>query len=412
MKTSSHETQSKQLHQAFPCISIETTDELMSRDLLHIEDNEWRLGDETNGTTRRFSNRKWKRADNLGEKWHKLIGLDDVVRNDRKYVLFVIEGSTDALAAAEIANRSAILPQTGIVCALGSGYRPIRVELKQLCGRWVGVIGDNDAAGIATTQIVSSTLRDLGVDHAIWNWSRCSTKEKDLFGWLASSGKPDLGSLCENFFTPLSPSYRSTLQPFNRSTTETAGIGADEQLGIVAPYIVRKRGTGNAMSFALARAIKHRKLDVQDINKIFQLWFAKSRALLPPDAEEDESLGTFYRQLKRVRFTEPALQAACHRASSAKPPFIPARDGDDALAKLAALCRELQRDARDRPFICPVNVAQQFLGLRWPSQANYLLHVLEEEKVIECFDRGAPNKPGQKGKPTLWLYKLSIDDTP
>lgn len=132
--------------------------------------------------------------------------------------------------------------------------------------------------------------------------------------------------------------------------------------------------------------------------------------MLPPDADESESLQTFYRQLKRVRFTEPALKAACERGRCARPPFIPARDGDEELAKLAALHRELQRDAGDRPYICPVNVAQAFLNLRWPSQANYLNHVLEEEKVIECVERGAPNKPGQKGKPTFWQYRLSLDE--
>jgi hypothetical protein len=174
-------------------------------------------------------------------------------------------------------------------------------------------------------------------------------------------------------------------------------------------FIVTKQGTGNSMSFQLARAIKPKNTSMNNIEEIFGLWFAKSRRLLPPDADESESLQTFYRQLKRVRFTDTALEAACERAKRSKPPFIPARDGDVELAKLAALCRELQRDALDRLFICPVNVVQRFLNLRWPSQANYLLHVLETEHVIECVDRGAPNKLGQKGKSTKWKYKLSLD---
>jgi hypothetical protein len=148
---------------------------------------------------------------------------------------------------------------------------------------------------------------------------------------------------------------------------------------------------------------------MRDIDKIFLLWFAKSRPLLPPDADESESLQTFYRQLKRARFTSTGLEAACERARTATPPFIPARDGDTEIGRLAALCRELQRDSGNRPFICPVNVVQQFLGLRWPSQANYLLHVLEDEKVLACADRGAPNKKGVKGRPTMWLYELPVD---
>jgi hypothetical protein len=163
------------------------------------------------------------------------------------------------------------------------------------------------------------------------------------------------------------------------------------------------------MSFRLARAIKHRKFTTMDIESIFHLWFEKSRPLLPPDADESKSLPKFFDQLQRVRFTDSALKAACTRARTATPPFIPARDGDVEVGALAALCRELQRDAGDRAFICPVNVVKDFLNLRWPSQANWLLHELENEKVIECVDRGAPNTQGKKGKPTMWRYTLATD---
>jgi len=31
------------------------------------------------------------------------------------------------------------------------------------------------------------------------------------------------------------------------------------------------------------------------------------------------------------------------------------------------------------------------------------------EGVIECVDRGVPNRLGKKGKPTMWRYKLPLD---
>ncbi len=116
----------------------------------------------------------------------------------------------------------------------------------------------------------------------------------------------------------------------------------------------------------------------------------------------------FFDQLQRVRFTNAGLKAACERARTAELPLIPARDGDLQVAKLAALCRELQREAGARPFICPVGVVMQFLDLLWRSQAGWLLQVLEEEQVVECVDSGEPNKPGKKGKPTLWRYKCPL----
>jgi hypothetical protein len=157
---------------------------------------------------------KYKRADNSGAAWHRLVGLQDVVRNNRRQVLLVIEGSKDVLATAEIAHRLGALACVGIICALGSGYRPIRAELEQLCGRWVGVIGDNDAPGIETTQLVSCALADAGVEHGIWSWSKCETDAKDLYGWLVSQkgkNRPYLGT----FFSLFSPSPSSTIHPFN-----------------------------------------------------------------------------------------------------------------------------------------------------------------------------------------------------
>ena len=121
---------------------------------------------------------------------------------------------------------------------------------------------------------------------------------------------------------------------------------------------------------------------MRDIEAIARLWFTKSRHLLPPDADENKFVQKFFDKLQRVRFTDSGLKAACERARMAKLPFIPARDGDLEVAKLAALCRELQREAGDRPFICPVGVVLQFLSLQWRSQAGWLLQVVEEEQVM------------------------------
>jgi hypothetical protein len=415
---------------AHPCISEETVTELAERGLFTFDSEFWHFGDGNNGTSRQLDERqKFPRAHNSGEDWHRLIGLDDVVRHDRKYVLFVLEGSKDALAAAEIAFRMGILSQTGISCALGSGYRPIASEIQQLRGRRVGLIGDRDVSGNATLQLVSRALDDAGVEYGVWDWSDWAEKDKDFYDvittldsiagpgmkvFAANVTENPVSVPCDTTFSPLSsPSYTSPIQPFNPSTQQQLGelgegLSAEERLGIVVPFIVTKRGTGNAQSFGLARAIKNRKFSMIDIEAIFRLWFSKSRPFLPLDANETESLGKFYDQLQRVRFTDAGLKAACERARTANPPFIPARDGDVHVGKVAALCRELQRDAGQRGFICPVNAVQQFLSLRWPQQANYLLHVLEDEGVIECVDRGAPNEPGKKGKSTMWRYKLPM----
>ena len=414
----------------YPAISAATLSELVERGLLSWDSEFWRFGDKSNGTTRRLDGRKFTRADNSGADWHKLIGLAEVVRHDREYVLFPLEGSKDALAAAELAFRFGILGQLGIICALGSGYRPIAGELQQLRGRRVGLIGDRDAAGVETTGIVSRALDDAGVEHGIWEWKDWEDKgDKDLFDVLTtidSKGRAILkvapenlvdqdnqkSDPCNSFFSSLFPSHRSTVQPFNSSTQERE---AEEIIGVtieqfVAPHVVTQRGTGNRKSFDLARAIKatNANMAMSDITTIFDEWFGRSRRVLPSDADRDKSFQIFLRQLTRVRFMFSSLKKACEHARTAPPPFIAALDGNNEAMIVAGLCRELQRDAGDRGFICPVNVVQQFLNLRWPAQAHWLLHQLECNGVLECVDRGAPNTPGKKGKPTIWRYRLPI----
>jgi hypothetical protein len=399
-------------HQFEP-VSIETVEALIERGLFQLTDEEhWRFGDEHNGCTRRLDGRKWKRADNKGDDWHKLIGLSDVAANDRNHVVFVIEGSKDALAAAELAQRCGKLPDTGIVCGLGSGYRPITSELVQLRGRRVLLIGDNDAAGEECANIVAAAMLRHQVDFSVWDWSKYPETIKDIFELLADfpeQATTQFSGCLSTFLPPFSPSYVSPVQPFNPSTNKTRSTNKDELLGIVTPFVVTKKGTGNTMAFLLARSIKPKKLATMQIDEIHALWFKKSRHALPPGDDEAASLRKFHYQLSRVRFTDTALEAAIERATNAKPPFIPARDGDVQIERLAALCRELQRAAKDRAFICPVSVVQDFLNLRWSTEANRLLHELEDEGLIECADRGAPNRPGQKGKPTMWRYKLPLD---
>ena len=201
---------------AYPSISVETVDELVRRGLFHCSGDYWRFGDENNGTTRRLDGRKFTRADNSGADWHKLIGLADVVRHNRKDVLFVIEGSKDVLAAAELAFRSGILEETGVTCALGSGYRPIASEIEQLCSRRVELIGDQDAAGVETTSIVSRALHRAGVEHGIWDWSDWANRDdKDLFDVLITIDTDPSTPFFFSFFSSFPRFNSSTVQQFN-----------------------------------------------------------------------------------------------------------------------------------------------------------------------------------------------------
>jgi len=84
---------------------------------------------------------------------------------------------------------------------------------------------------------------------------------------------------------------------------------------------------------------------------------------------------------------------------------------DEGIGQLMELCEARQRDAGDSPFTCPVNELRRVLGMSHlhPSLVWWMFRVLEEEGVIECVDRGAPNMKGKKGKSTMWRYKFPMD---
>src|SRR5205807_7947412 len=88
----------------------------------------WRFGDMRNGCLRRLDGQPFDingqcvkaEAETKGDSWHRLIGLDDVLANDRREILLTPEGSKDSLAALHFADAEDTLSQIGVVAALGS----------------------------------------------------------------------------------------------------------------------------------------------------------------------------------------------------------------------------------------------------------------------------------------------------
>jgi hypothetical protein len=226
---------------------------------------------------------------------------------------------------------------------------------------------------------------------------------KDVFDLVQAhvESGDDIGRLYQSFLSFFLPSHHSTVQHINSSTLQQFNNSTqEEQCDLLAPFILTKPATGNFLAFALARAIRERQERTgvaptnSEIDALHQEWFTRSRSMLPHDADEEKSLRKFYRQLSRVRFLPSTLRAAMARARTLPLPDLP-KLSDDALL-VAALYRELQREAGDRAFICPVNTIVQFASLRWPEQARWIQTVLEKAEVIRCVDRGSPHVAGER----------------
>src|SRR5437764_2150651 len=132
----------------------------------------WRFGDTRNGCLRRLDGQPFEingqrvkaEAETKGESWHRLIGLDDVLANDRREILLTPEGSKDALAALHFADAEARLSQIGVVAALGASVKPLPDDVEKFRGRRVRIFGDADPAGECAAERIGQQLARLAAE--------------------------------------------------------------------------------------------------------------------------------------------------------------------------------------------------------------------------------------------------------
>src|SRR5262249_45098103 len=108
-------------------------------------------------------------AENRGEAWHRLIGLDGVVANDRREVLLILEGSKDGLAAFHFADVEGRLSTVGVVVALGSAIRISPQDLEKFRGRRVRIVADADASGEDAVSRVAEQLASFADEAQAFN---------------------------------------------------------------------------------------------------------------------------------------------------------------------------------------------------------------------------------------------------
>jgi hypothetical protein len=180
-------------------ISPHAISEALRRGLVSFEKHRgvacWRFGDTRNACLRRLDGqpldingqRVKAEAETKGESWHRLIGLDDILANDRREILLTPEGSKDALAALHFADAEAEarLTQIGIVAALGAGVKPLPNDVEKFCGRRVRIFGDADATGEHAASKIGQQLAPIAREVQIFTLAGLHCQEgslvKDLF---------------------------------------------------------------------------------------------------------------------------------------------------------------------------------------------------------------------------------------
>ena len=178
-------------------ISPDAVTEAVRRGLVRFEKHRrvacWRFGDTRNGCWRPLDGRPFKingervkaKAETRGEAWHRLIGLDDVLANDRRDILLVVEGSKDALAALHFADAEEKLSSVGVVAALSASVNLLADDVEKFYGRRVRIFGDADAAGAHAADRIGQQLASVAVEVQIFSLAGLNRDDgepaKDLF---------------------------------------------------------------------------------------------------------------------------------------------------------------------------------------------------------------------------------------
>ena len=454
-------------------ISPDAVTEAVRRGLVRFEKHRrvacWRFGDTRNGCWRPLGGRPFKingervkaKAETRGEAWHRLIGLDDVLANDRRDILLVVEGSKDALAALHFADAEEKLSSVGVVAALSASVNLLADDVEKFYGRRVRIFGDADAAGEHAADRIGQQLASVAAEVQIFSLAGLNRDDgepaKDLFDvtridvddfererdvWSISDlswrgprvrvveQKPDFFSSGTNnvrlLVNKTACHYTLSVTKDNqRSTNDNQGWEGEEEektsiatlLEIAVSLACHEKAKGHRAQFELARYVRRfeietgRPLNNEQLRDVHQRWFSASTAL-PEETTEAEAFGDFIDRLRKVRVIPgtagDTLQLAKERARTLPLPEIPGfPDAPEPMRRIAALHRELQRVTDTAPHFCTAEDAREFAALKHKIEAHRIQQRLADDRlgVLRCVKPGDRHKGG---KPTLWLYLVPI----
>jgi hypothetical protein len=437
-------------------INPEAIDEAMRRGLLTFTKKQrvvcWLFGDAANGCLRRVDGQLFKirgksvkaLATSSGTSWHRLIGLDDVVANDRREILLLPEGSKDALGAFHLAAAEDRLSDIGLAVALGSAVKLLQEDTEKFRGRRVRILGDADPAGQNAAQRIAKQLAPIAEEVQIFDLAglhcRDGSAVKDVFDLTRIDrnefeANPDLGSVTDlaikgkrvkiitgkhEFFPspPLPPlevsgSLGSRVDPVSSSQElEKELVELAERNACIGAGTARRRRFKLLRDLAAVEIRINRKLNPGELMKTFETWYESSQSHLDPKKTHDDYLGAFYAELGKVRVPTGqggALQAALALVSALPIDELPQLPGmaepPESWRRVAALHRELARQSPNGAyFVSCRDTAKVHHSLNKDS-AGDINHALVRLGVIE-FVRIGDACPG--GKASDFRYMLPL----
>jgi len=436
-------------------ISPQAIKEAIRRGLLtfvrHRNCRSWRFGDSRNGSFRRIDGEPFRincdcvkaEAETRETEWHRLIGIDDVVANDRRDVLLIPEGSKDALAALHFADAEGTLERIGVVAALGAGVVPLAEDIEHFRGRRVRIIGDVDEAGVEAATRIGKSLAPVAEDVQVFSLAELhrddGSQVKDLFDlsridyddfesnrdlWSITDldSKRDRTTIIsdkhEFFPSPLFPPHGSPeshgfyVYPVSRHS------GLDGELEDLALRNACTEGdTARRKRFKLLRDLRAlerrigRKLSCDELIQAFETWYRESQPHLNPKRSRNDYLAAFFAEYGKVRvptgaseILNKALERVLSMSASELPTLPGMADAPESWRRVAALHREMGRQSVNGIYFLGCrDCAKADPGLNKDS-ANNINRALARLGVIELVKVGDSHP---RGKASEYRYLLS-----
>ena len=383
-------------------------------------------------------------AETRGEAWHYLIGLDDVVANDRRDILLVPEGSKDALAALHFADAEGKLASVGIVAALGAGINPLTSDLENFRQRRVRIIADADQAGVLTAARIGERLTSVAVELQIFNLGGLKRDDgslvKDLFDvtridYDDFEANRDLWSITDldikgervrlltdkhAFFpSPLpSPHVFPESHGFPVYPVSNSHELEKELEELALRNACTKRDTARPRRWKLVcdlNAVEKRldrKLNRDELMRTFNNWYRVSQLYLDPKKARDDYLAAFLAELGKVRVPTgegEALKKALERVLTLPIRNLPEIPGlpeaHESWRRVAALHRELARQSANGTYFLGCRDAAKTHPSLNKDSANTINHALDRLDVIKLVRVGNA-RPGGNASEFHYLLPL------
>ena len=406
-------------------ISPRAIEEAVRRGLLrfvkHRNSPCWHFGDSRNGSFRRIDGKPFRingeyvkaEAETKGQAWHRLIGLNDVVANDRHQILLTPEGTKDALAAFHFADAEDTLAEIGVVVALGSAIKLTQEDLERFPGRRVRIPADADRDAEQASMRIAQQLAAFSDEVQLFNLRGLNrdddTPVKDLFDvtridyndfeanrdlWsitnLETKGERVKTIPTRICFSDFSNIIRSK-QAFLPSPPSPPHVSPESHGFPVYPVsnsqelekeleelakcnACTERDTARERRWQLVRDLNAvekriaRKLNPDEAMRTFDNWYGLSQPYLDSKKTRDEYLAKFFAELGKVRVPTgegEALKKALEHVWTLSVFELPGLPGiahaPESWRRLAALHRELARQSANGTY---------FLGCRDAAKAS------------------------------------------